>query len=185
MATTDVTRGSLFHGIIALAWPSVIQAVLSNFYAFNDFVFVGHIADKTESAAATAALGATVGLQVILFAFHNCVPSGANTYTSQAKGAQDLQQTASIFRSAFFSCITLSTFVAVIGYTQIHHIAKLCNSEPLVEESIISFYKIVFLGAPAFGLLLLIDGFFKSNGDTRTPLMLVRRHLSRLPLTHH
>ena len=82
----DVTHGSLFQAIFSLAWPSVLQSVLSNCYAFNDFLFVGHINDKDESSSATAALAATVGLQIIMFAFHNCIPSGANTFASQSKG---------------------------------------------------------------------------------------------------
>jgi Na+-driven multidrug efflux pump len=46
------------------------------------------------------------------------------------------------------------------------------NSEPAVESAVADFFGLSFLGAPAFGMLLLIDGFFKSNGDTRTPLYL-------------
>ena len=37
----DVTKGSLLSCIISLAIPSVIQSILSNCYAFNDFLFVG------------------------------------------------------------------------------------------------------------------------------------------------
>ncbi len=68
--TIDLTKGSLVYSLFSLAWPSVIQAILSNCYAFNDFIFVGHIPNKdkngenTEAYAATTALAATVGLQV-------------------------------------------------------------------------------------------------------------------------
>ena len=60
----DVTKGDLLYSLVVLAWPSVLQAVLSNCYAFNDYMFVGQIKDPAESAAATAALSATIGLQV-------------------------------------------------------------------------------------------------------------------------
>jgi putative MATE family efflux protein len=170
VTVTDVTRGHLLTSLIQLAWPSVLQAVLSNCYAFNDFMFVGRISDKAESSAATAALAATVGLQVIMFAFHNCVPSGANTFTAQNRGAKDFQRLAVIFKSAFLACFFVSSLMAIVGYTQIRHIAGLVNAETQVEAAISDFFGLSFLGAPAFGFLLLIDGFFKSNGDTRTPL---------------
>jgi len=118
------------------------------------------------------ALAATVGLQVIMFAFHNCVPSGANTYTAQNRGAKDFHRLSVIFKSAVLACLFVSTVMATVGYTQIHHISSLVNAEPLVEAAVSDFFGLSFLGAPAFGMLLLIDGFFKSNGDTRTPLKL-------------
>ncbi len=60
----DVTSGPLTPSLIRLAVPSVMQAILSNCYSFNDYLFVGHIKDPDESSAATAAMAATVGLQV-------------------------------------------------------------------------------------------------------------------------
>lgn len=67
----DVTSGSLVHSLISLAWPSVLQAILSNCYAFNDYIFVGHIPDKEASAAATAAMAAT-GIYLFIY-FNLCI----------------------------------------------------------------------------------------------------------------
>lgn len=64
MNAIDLTTGPLLSNLWALAWPSVIQAILSNCYAFNDYLFVGRIKDREVSAAATAALAASIGLQV-------------------------------------------------------------------------------------------------------------------------
>jgi Na+-driven multidrug efflux pump len=50
--------------LINIAWPAVLQSILANCYAFNDYVFIGHIPDPAVSAAGTAALSASVGLQV-------------------------------------------------------------------------------------------------------------------------
>ena len=68
----DLTNGEILPKLVALAWPSVLQAVLSNCYAFNDFVFAGHIRDPKQASAATAALSATVGLQVWFSLFDVC-----------------------------------------------------------------------------------------------------------------
>ena len=61
----DVTKGDLLPSLIQIAWPCIFQAVLSNCYAFNDYLFVAHIPDPQASASGTAALSATIGLQVI------------------------------------------------------------------------------------------------------------------------
>ena len=172
MNEVDVTEGKLLPRVWQLAYPAVFQAILSNCYSFNDFLFVGHIKDKAESAAATAALSATVGLQIVVFALHNIIPSGANSYCSQFKGAKDNQNLALIFRAAFYSCLILSSVISFIALVSIDFISSLCNSSEDVQIAIKTFLGIILISSPAFGLLLLVDGFFKSLGDTKTPLRL-------------
>jgi len=162
----DLTQGSLVWTIVRLAIPSVLQAVLSNCYAFNDFIFVGHIPNVEQSSAATAALSATVGLQVIAFSIHNCIPAGANTYSAQYKGAKDTVQLAKTFQAAFYACIAMSSLVAVLGSTNIHSIALLCNANQQVTHAIELYFGTLLASSPAFGLMLLVDGFYKSCGDT-------------------
>ncbi len=166
----DLSLGQLVRAIVWLAVPSIFQGVLSNCYAFNDFMFVGHMADKEASAAGTAALSATVGLQVIVYAMHNCIPSGCNAFVAQYKGAKSTKMVASSFRSAFFSCLIISTVVAILGKTHIKSIAAISNSTPEVTAAIEDYLGALLMGSPAFSLLLLIDGFFKACGDTVTPL---------------
>jgi len=172
MREIDITEGILLPKVWQLAYPAVFQAILSNCYSFNDFLFVGHIKDKSESAAATAALSATVGLQIVVFALHNIIPSGSNSYCSQFKGAKDNRNLALIFRAAFYSCLLLSSIISLIAWLSIDYIAALCNSTEDVQNAIKTFLGIILISSPAFGLLLLVDGFFKSIGDTRTPLRL-------------
>ena len=79
----DLTEGNLLPAIVKLSAPAVFQAVLNNIYAFNNYLFVSYIQDKTEANTAASALSACVGLMVISFALHNIVPSGCTTYASQ------------------------------------------------------------------------------------------------------
>lgn len=168
----DVTKGSLTRAILSLAWPSVLQAILSNCYSVSDFLFIGHLPDKEAAAAGTTGIAASVGLTICLFGFHNIIPSGCNAYSSQFKGADDKPNLASTFKSAFWACLVLSTLIAMVGHTFIHEIASITNSTPIVTRNIEQFVGIIILTSPAFGLLLLIDGFFKSNGNTVVPLQL-------------
>ncbi len=166
----DLSLGQLVKAIIWLAVPSIFQGVLSNCYTFNDFMFVGHMSDKEASAAGTAALSATVGLQVIVYALHNCIPSGCNAFVAQYKGAKSTKMVASSFRSAFYACLIISSTVAILGKTYIKSIASILNATPEVTAAVEAYLGTVLLGSPAFSLLLLIDGFFKACGDTVTPL---------------
>ena len=163
----------LLRPLIALAVPSVLQAILSNMYGFNDFVFVGHMRDKAQSSIATTALSSIVGVQIIIFAFHNVVPSGSNTYISQHVGAKNYRMVSLSFRAAFYASIVLSTISGIIGYCLIEEISQVCGSDDrLVQEAIQKFLKIILLSSPFFSVMLLVDGYFKSVGDTKTPFYL-------------
>ena len=168
----DVTQGSLPLALLQLAWPSVLQAILSNLYTVADFFFVGHLPDKAAAAAGTEGIAASIGLSICLYGFHNIVASGCTAYSAQFKGANDKTSLASCFKAGFWACIALSSLVALLGGTFIQQIAQIPHSTPVVTANIEKFLGILILTSPAFGLLLLIDGFYKSNGNTLVPLCL-------------
>jgi len=166
-------KGPLLRPIVALALPSAVQSILSNAYGFNSFVFVGHMRDRTRSSIATIALSSVVGVQIVIFAFHNVIPSGANTHVSQNAGAGDRVMAGLCFRSAFYSSVVFSSIVGIVGRMSIVGISEMCNSEdPRVTEAIREYLGIVFLTSPFFSVMLLVDGYFKSIGDASTPFKL-------------
>jgi len=168
----DVTKGNLSLALVQLAWPSVLQAVLSNCYTVSDFFFVGHLSDPVAAAAGTEGIAASVGLSICLFGLHNVVPSGCTAFSSQFKGADDKAALGKTFKTGFWACLVLSSLVALVGHTFIHAIALIPHSTPLVTENIEKFLGTLILASPCFGLLLLVDGFFKSNGNTLFPFFL-------------
>ena len=172
MVVIDTTVGSLVPKVLALAGPSIVQSILSNCYAMNDFLFVSRIADTKLASACTSAISATVGMQIVCFAFHNVIPSGANAYSAQYSGASNAAGLLSTFRAGVYGSIFISTMVAIFGYFYIDDIAHLTNSTPEVTEQVAIYFGILILSSPAFGLLLLVDGYYKSNGDATTPLLL-------------
>jgi len=168
----DVTKGNLPWAIWQLAWPSCLQAILSNCYTVSDFFFVGHLPDKAEAAAGTEGIAASIGLSICLYGLHNVVASGCTAFASQYKGSGDKTSLASCFKAGFWACIALSSLVAVLGHSFIHVIAAIPHSTPEVKHNIEQFLGTLILASPAFGLLLLIDGFYKSCGNTVVPLVL-------------
>lgn len=168
----DVTQGHLAINILRLAWPSMMQAILSNAYSVADFFFVGHIKDPELAASGTSAIAASVGLTICLFGVHNIVPAGCAAYSAQFKGANDRTSLGLTFVAAFWSCLVLSSITAIFGLVLIGEIVSITNSTMQVQAEMQKFLGIILLASPAFGLLLLVDGFFKSNGNTVFPLQL-------------
>jgi len=169
----DVSVGNLPLALLQLAWPSVLQAVLSNAYSVADFYFVGHLPNKAAAVAATEAIGSSVGISICLYGLHNIIAAGCNAYSSQFKGANDKENLATTFKAAFWSCLVLSSVIAFLGYSSIHFIAMIPQSpNPVVTKNIEEFLGTIILSSPGFGLMLLIDNFYKANGNTVLPLFL-------------
>jgi putative MATE family efflux protein len=164
----DTTTGSLFGKSVQLAWPAVLQALLANFYAFNDFFFVGQIDDP----AATAALSACFALLVINYTLLNIVPTGATTLTAQYVGRKAFEGAADIFRQGLSHGLMLSVVVAAAGLALMDQLIAVSNVTPLVGERIDAYLSIIYWGTPFFALMLVVVGAFRACGNTRVPLAL-------------
>jgi len=158
--------------LLNITIPAILQAILSNCYQFNDFIFAGHIKDKNDAQRATTALSAGIGIQIIAFSLHNLIPSGAQVFIAQYYGAKQYHNVGVTFKVAFYSCIIFSSFVSIVGSYFCKNIASLTNSSDDVNESLQEFLSIILLASPAFGLMLLVDGVFKSCGLTTITLVL-------------
>jgi putative MATE family efflux protein len=164
----DTTEGGLFESSLKLAWPAVLQAILVNFYAFNDFFFVGLLGDEK----ATAALSACFALLIVKYTVVRILPTGGTTLVAQFTGARRTDEAAATFRAAFATGIIWATFVGLAGIVAIEPIVELNNVTPEVGTRIRDYLVVLLASAPAFALMFVVDGTFRARGNTRMPLVL-------------
>ncbi len=164
----DTTEGSLIKKSIAIAWPTVLQAILVNFYAFNDFFFVG----KLNKPAATAALSSCLALIIIQFVWVRIVPGGATTLIAQFTGAKKPERVASLFRQALVGSVFFSLSLSLVALFGLDVLVNLNNVTPAVGEYVKEYMKVLLFGAPAFAIMLVVIGTFRARGNTLLPLLL-------------
>ncbi len=164
----DTTSGPLVRKSIQLAWPAVIQAVLVNFYAFNDFLFVGMLSNPD----ATAALSSCFAILIVVAMLVRIVPTGASTLIAQFTGAKDDDAVQSTFRTGLVGSVCWAMAVGAVALVFMQQIVELNNATAAVNTHIRDYLTVLMWTAPAFGLLTMVDGTFRSRGDTRTPLVL-------------
>ncbi len=162
----DTTEGPLWSKSLALAWPAVLQAILVNFYAFNDYFFVGLTSDK----AATAALSSCFAILMIHFTVVRILPTGGTTLIAQYTGARRTADVANVFRAALVSSMVGATAAGLIAYVYLDSIVAVNNALPDVSLRIGDYLRVLFISAPAFSLMLVVDGAFRARGNTRIPL---------------
>lgn len=164
----DATEGNLAKKSLAIAWPAVLQAILVNFYAFNDFLFVGLLGDSH----ATAALSACFAIVVINYTLLRVISTGATTLVSQHFGRGDAEDLASILQQAISSEFLWSIIVGIAGLAALPWIVAVSNATAPVGERIYAYLWIFYLSAPFFGLVLVVIGTFRACGNTKIPLYL-------------
>lgn len=164
----DTTTGGLAGRSLQLAWPAVLQALLVNFYAFNDYFFIGRL----QNPAATAALSACFALLIIFAVLLSILPTGAMSLSAQAYGARNLQAVGDIFRRALSGTLVWSVFVAALGLLALPWLVSVANVTPDVGFHIAAYLKVIFIAAPSFALMLVVVGAFRACGNTRVPLVL-------------
>ncbi|MFB6372967.1 MAG: MATE family efflux transporter, partial [Bradymonadaceae bacterium] len=164
----DATTGPLLGKSIQIAWPAVIQAILVNFYAFNDFLFIGLLGDEY----ATAALSACFAMVVINYTLLRVISTGAQTLISQLFGRGERSKLADVLRQAISGELVWSVLVGLGGLAALPFIVAISNAAPPVDLRIEAYLSIFYWTAPTFGLVMVVIGAFRACGNTRIPLAL-------------
>lgn len=164
----DATEGNLAKKSLQIAWPAVLQAILVNFYAFNDFFFIGWLGDE----AATAALSACFAIIVINYTLLRVISTGATTLVSQYFGQKEPDRLADVLRQALSAELIWSVLVGIGGLAALPFIVDIANTTPAVGARIDAYLRIFYWTAPFYGLVLVVIGAFRACGNTRVPLVI-------------
>ncbi|MBA2663730.1 MAG: MATE family efflux transporter [Bradymonadaceae bacterium] len=168
IANVDTTEGGLVGKSLHLAWPAVLQALLVNFYAFNDYLFVGMLGD----AAATAALSACFAVLIINYCLLAIFPTGAMSLIARTFGARRIDRAAAIIRQGLSATLLWSLVVSVLGLVMLPQLIAAANVTPQVGVKIGEYLRVIYWTTPSFALMLVVVGAFRGCGNTRVPLIL-------------
>lgn len=168
MASLDTTQGPLLRRSLQLATPAVLQALLVNCYAFNDFFFVGLLGDKD----ATAALSACFALVIVSNTLVSIFPTGAMALMAQSFGAKNLTRVAELCRTVLSVSLVWALILGVLGLWQMDAIVQATNVSAPVGARITEYMSVLCYGMMAFALMRSVTGTYYACGDTKLPLML-------------
>lgn len=168
MSALDVTSGSLWRATTSLAWPAVLQALLINCYAFNDFYFVG----LTQDSAATSALSSCFALVIIANMFISVFPVGAMTMMAQRFGAKARGEVEVLARQGIVATGVWAVGLTALSLLALPQIVAAMNAPAFVNVHISAYMGVIFGGLLMFASMRIASAIFYACGDTRTPLVL-------------
>ena len=163
----DMIHGSLGDKIIRFALPVAATGILQQLFNAADIAVIGRFVGK-EAMAAVGSNNSLIGLMVTMF---GGIAMGANVVIARSTGQSN--------REGIRNAVHTSILIAFVGGMIMTIIGELI-ARPLlhwmgVPEEIfgeaLRYIRIYFAGLPVIFLYNFESAIFRSQGDTRTPLI--------------
>ncbi len=166
-ADSDLTVGTIVDKVLMFAIPLMMTSMLQQLFNATDVAVVGKFASKE----AMAAVGSNSPVISLLVNFFVGISVGANVLISRSIGAKNDAKARSTVGTAMALAIAAGVFVAVVGNLIAAPIIDLLGVPAEVRSYSITYLRIYFSGVPFIMLYNFESAIFRSNGNTKTPLI--------------
>jgi len=165
----DMLNGSIADKIVKFALPLAITGLLQQFFNAMDVAVVGKYAVDSENAMAAVGCNApVVGLMVNLFVG---ISLGANVVISRFIGQQNEKGIRSAVHTSILVSLICGVFMTLIGTFFSEDLLMLLKVPENVLPMALKYIRIYLLGMPVILLYNFEAAIFRSNGDTKSPLI--------------
>lgn len=166
-ADSDLTTGTIVDKVLMFAIPLMLTSMLQQLFNATDVAVVG----KFSSSEAMAAVGSNAPVISLLVNFFVGISVGANVLIARSIGAKNEAKARSAVGTAMALALAAGFFVAVAGNLIASPIIDLLGVPPEVRSYSITYLRIYFSGVPFIMLYNFEAAIFRSNGNTKTPLI--------------
>ena len=163
----DLTKGSILDKVLLFAIPLALTSMLQQLFNATDVAVVGRFASKE----AMAAVGGNAPVVSLLVNFFVGLSIGANVVIARHIGAKDTGKVRQAVGTALVLAVICGLFIAVCGNIIAGPIVRLLGVPEEVAPYSVLYLRIYFAGAPFVMLYNFGAAIFRSNGNTRTPLI--------------
>lgn len=164
---SDLLHGSIWRKVLIFALPLALTSVLQQLFSAADVAVLGTFVGK-NSMAAVGSNAPVVGLMINLFVG---ISVGANVMMSRYTGANDADGVSRTAHTSVVLALISGITIAVIGNIIANPIVNLLGVPADIAPLAIRYLRIYFCGMPFIMLYNFQSAIFRSQGDTRTPLI--------------
>ena len=163
----DLTRGSILDKVLLFAIPLAVTSMLQQLFNATDVAVVGQFASK-EAMAAVGGNAPVVSLLVNAF---TGLSIGANVIIARNIGAKNPEKAHKAVCTSMVLSVLCGLFIAIAGNIIAVPVVDLLGVPDEVAPYSVMYLRIYFGGAPFILLYNFEAAIFRSNGNTRTPLI--------------
>ena len=164
---SDLLHGSIWRKVLIFALPLALTSVLQQLFSAADVAVLGTFVGK-NSMAAVGSNAPVVGLMIKLFVG---ISVGANVMMSRYTGANDADGVSRTAHTSVVLAVLSGITIAAVGNIIASPIVNILGVPADIAPLAIRYLRIYFCGMPFVMLYNFQSAIFRSQGDTRTPLI--------------
>ena len=164
---SDLLHGSIWRKVLFFALPLALTSVLQQLFSAADVAVLGTFVGK-NSMAAVGSNAPVVGLMINLFVG---ISVGANVMMSRYTGANDADGVSRTAHTSVVLAVLSGITIAAVGNIIASPIVNILGVPADIAPLAIRYLRIYFCGMPFVMLYNFQSAIFRSQGDTRTPLI--------------
>lgn len=164
-----LTNGMLFKDIIKIAWPSLIELLLTQLASMVDQMMVGGIGPW-----AIASVGLVMQPKMLLSTLFMSMNVGATAMVARYKGAGDHERANTILRQALMLTTLIAAVLSVVGYVFAEDLIKFMGGKGLelaVLNGSATYFKIQMIGFIPFAMTMTFTATLRGVGHSRVTMV--------------
>ncbi len=168
-----VTQKKLYRDIILIAWPSLVELVLTQLTSIADQMMVGHLPGQ-EGIMALAAVGLAMQPKFLLMTMIQAMNVGATALIARFRGQQDQRRANLVFRHAIILNLVMSFLFMALGLVFSEELIRFMGGSGISEETLdlgVQYLNIQLYGFIPLCLGITVTAALRGIGDTRTPMI--------------
>lgn len=164
---SDLLHGSIWRKVLIFVLPLALTSVLQQLFSAADVAVLGTFVGK-NSMAAVGSNSPVLGLMINMFIG---ISVGANVIMSRFTGAQDREGVGRAAHTAVILALFSGITIAIVGNIIANPIVDILGVPEDIAPLSVRYLRILFGGMPFIMLYDFESAIFRSQGDTRTPLI--------------
>ena len=164
-----IVNGPIAPAVWMLAWPTMIQNIISGIQGVIDHALVGHLVGYTGNAA----IGVSLQIFIVVIVFLNSLFTGMSVLVARFAGANKPEKVNRTVYQAFLASTVLCIgILAPLGWALAPTLLNVVHATAAVRAEALPYLRIMLVFN--FGMLLffMFGAALRSAGDARTPLRL-------------
>jgi putative MATE family efflux protein len=164
-----IVDGAIAPAVWRLAWPTMLQNVISGLQGVLDHALVGHFVGYTGNAA----IGVSLQIFIVIIVFLNSLFTGMSVLVARFAGANEPDKVNRTVYQAFLASAVLCVgILAPLGWVLAPWLLDLVNAAPAVQAEALPYLRIMLVFNFGMMLFFMFGAALRSAGDARTPLRL-------------
>ena len=166
-------KNPIRRDVIHLAWPVLLELLMSSLFGMIDMMMLGWIADRALSAASVAAVGITNQPMLLGLSLAQALNVGGTAMIARYVGSKQNHRIESVLKHVILLNLVFLAFpLAFIGIAFTDQIMAFMGAQADTISAGRLYFKIVFIGYIFQTFNMSINAALRGMGETKTPMLI-------------